>query len=328
MIDISTMSKQEKILIVALFFSIIILLMLMFNPANVRNDRKAAVEPQNILTQGGAPGTDSGYFQAPKDIAADKEGNIYVVDSHNNRIQKFNNTGAFVLKWGKEGNGPGDFKEPCGIDIGPDGNIYVADTWNGRVEVFTPTGSFIQVIGDKQGLWGPRDVAVDRDSNVYILDTGNDLIYKYDKAGRLLLTFGKKGGGKGDVQFLEPFSVKQGPDGNIYVADRKNFRIQVISVQGRYVRSIGIKGWSDEQITKNGCLMEPYIDIDMKSGKIAVTDSTNRRVLVYSQSGSLLKTITADRNKANIMCPLGVVFYNGMILTTDAATGKIMSLEE
>jgi len=328
MIDISTMSKQEKILIVALFFSIVILLMLMFNPANVRNDRKAAVEPQNVLTQGGAPGTDSGYFQAPKDIAADKDGNIYVVDSHNNRIQKFNNTGAFVLKWGKEGNGPGDFKEPCGIDIGPDGNIYVADTWNGRVEVFTPTGSFVQVIGDKQGLWGPRDVAVDRDGNVYILDTGNCLIYKFDKAGRLLLTFGKKGGGRGEVQFLEPFSVKQGPDGNIYVADRKNFRIQVITTQGRYVRSIAVKGWSDEQITKNGCLMEPYLDIDMKSGKIAVTDSTNRRVLVYRQSGSLIKTITADRNKANIMCPLGVVFYNGMILTTDAATGKIMSLEE
>jgi DNA-binding beta-propeller fold protein YncE len=327
MIDLTVMSKQEKILIAALFFSIVILLLLMFNPDNVKNDRKIAAEPQNILTQGGAPGTDRGFFQAPKDMAVDKDGDIYIVDSNNNRVQKYNNSGAFILSFGKKGNEPGDFNGPCGIDMGPDGNVYVADTWNGRIEEFSPTGSFIQMMGQNQGLWGPRDVAADRDGNVYALDTGNCLIYKYDKAGRLLLTFGKKGGGKADGQFEEPFSIKQGPDGNMYVVDRKNFRIQVITTSGKFVRSIPVNGWSAEQITKNGCLMEPYLDIDMKNGKIAVSDSTNRRVLVYSQSGSLIKTITADKNKAALMCPLGVVFYNGSILATDSATSKVLTLE-
>jgi tripartite motif-containing protein 71 len=328
MIDLNMMSKQEKIIISVLLGSIMLLLLIMFNPDNTKNERKASVEPQNILTSGGAPGTDKGFFSSPKDMAVDKDGNIYIVDSKNNRIQKFNSSGMLMLAWGKEGNAPGDFKEPCGIDIGPDGNVYVADTWNGRVEVFNSSGSFIMVMGQEQGLWGPRDVAVDTAGNVYIPDTGNGVIQKLDKTGRLLMTFGKKGGGKGQGEYLEPFSIKQGPDGNLYVADRKNMRIQVITTTGKYVREFKITGWSLDQVA-GGCLMEQYLAIDTVNKKLLVTDSTNHRILSYPLSGGSPKVITTDKAGAKFSCPMGIAFFkDGQVLATDNSTGKILTVLE
>ena len=340
MIDINMMSKQEKIIISVLLVSILLLVLIMFNPDNTRNERKVAVEPQNIITAGGAPGSEKGFFSYPKDIAVDKDGNIYVADSKNNRIQKFNSAGIFILAWGKEGNAPGDLKEPCGLDVGPDGNIYVADTWNGRVQIFTNTGSFLQAMGQDQGLWGPRDVAVDKDGNVYVCDTGNCVVYKLDKAGRLLSMWGKKGGTnvftdkekKNRVkdkpgEFSEPFSIKQGPDGNMYIVDRKNFRIQVMTTSGKYVREFEVKGWSIDQVA-GGCLMEPYLAIDEAARKLLVTDSTNHAVLEYPLSGGAPKKILTDKNGAKLSCSTGIaVFKDGQLLVTDTA-GKIFTVME
>ena len=146
--------------------------------------------------------------------------------------------------------------------------------------------------------------------------------------GRLLMTFGKKGGGKGENEFTEPFSIKQGPDGNMYVADRKNFRIKVITTTGKYVREFKVTGWSLDQVS-GGCLMEPYIAIDAQNKKLLVTDSTNHRVLSYSLGGGAPKLITADKNNAKFSCPMGIAaFKDGQVLVTDNSAGKIVTVLE
>lgn len=327
MIDISLMSKQEKIIIVLLLGLIVIVVLFSFTPKNMRNERKAPAVPQNIFTTGGAAGSDKGYFNTPRDIARDKAGNTYVVDSRNHRIQKFNLSGDLAAAWGKEGNGPGEFKEPNGIDVSDDGNIYVADTWNGRVQVFSNTGSYLREFGGDRGMWGPRDVGVDAEGNAYVADTGNGLIVKFDKNGKYISAFGKKGGGKAPGEFLEPFSIKFYKN-QMYVVDRKNFRIQVLSPEGRYIREIKVEGWSEAQVI-NGCLMEPYHEIDRESGKIYITDSTNHRIAVYSNQGSRLKLIDKDVNNAVFSCPIGIVVMSaGKLLAADSATGKITTIAD
>lgn len=334
MIDLSLMSKQEKIIILSLLILIMITVGIMFTPAKVRNERKVSAEPQNILETGGAPGADRGFFNTPKDIAVDKSGEIYVVDTKNHRIQKFNAAGNFILAWGKEGDGPGDFKEPCGIDIGPNGNIYVADTWNGRVQVFSNTGSYLMEIGRDRGLWGPRDVGVDKEGNIYILDTGWCKIEKFDSKGRYLATFGKKRkgsdepGGKGPVEFWEPFSIKQGPDNNLYILDRRNYRVQVLTTEGKFVREFKVRGWNDAQIVE-GCLMEPYIDIDFKNRLIFITDSAKHRVIRYNLNGTGEKFLDQDIHGVKFICPVGVaVLPNEKVLVTDHSMGKILTLKQ
>jgi DNA-binding beta-propeller fold protein YncE len=69
-------------------------------------------------------------------MAVDADGNVYVIDSGNNRIQKFDASGNYRAQWGGNGT-PGDaFNLPEDVAIGPDGSIYVADGGNNRILKF------------------------------------------------------------------------------------------------------------------------------------------------------------------------------------------------
>lgn len=65
---------------------------------------------------------------------------VYVADSGNDRIQKFDSTGAFITKWGFQGSGDGEFNKPAGIDVDISGNVYVVDTNNRRIQKFNLIG--------------------------------------------------------------------------------------------------------------------------------------------------------------------------------------------
>ncbi len=64
---------------------------------------------------------------------------MYVTDSDNNRIQKFDSNGNFITKWGSEGLANGQFQEISSIAVDSSGNVYVADSNNHRVQVFSPS---------------------------------------------------------------------------------------------------------------------------------------------------------------------------------------------
>ena len=67
-------------------------------------------------------------------IDLDSEGDIYVVDSGNGRIQKFDSNGNFLLKWGR-------FRDPYGIKLDGEGNIYLSDYVNDRIQKYRLTTS-------------------------------------------------------------------------------------------------------------------------------------------------------------------------------------------
>jgi len=72
----------------------------------------------------------------PSDVAADSSGNVYVADTGNHRIQKFDSEGNFLAKWGEQGSGNGMFNDPEGIAVDGSGNVYVTDQSNHRVQKF------------------------------------------------------------------------------------------------------------------------------------------------------------------------------------------------
>ena len=69
-------------------------------------------------------------------IVCNAEGDVYVVDTSNRRIQKFDSDGTFLLKWGTQRSGDGQFAEPWGITCDANFNIYVTDMGNNRVQKF------------------------------------------------------------------------------------------------------------------------------------------------------------------------------------------------
>lgn len=91
--------------------------------------------------------TTPGDFAKPTGLALDKEGNLYVADTLNNRIEVFDADGAFIRTWGKNGDGPGYFARPKGVAIDSDGHVWVADGMQDRVQVFTNEGQLLIVMG-------------------------------------------------------------------------------------------------------------------------------------------------------------------------------------
>ncbi len=94
--------------------------------------------------QWGTKGNGNGQFEGPTGVAVDSTNSwVYVADTFNNRIQKFDLNGNFLLKWGAEGSGNGEFKRPQGVAVDSSGNVYVTDTNNHRIQKFDSNGNYL-----------------------------------------------------------------------------------------------------------------------------------------------------------------------------------------
>jgi hypothetical protein len=89
---------------------------------------------------------DNVLFYMPADIAVDEAGNVYVLDSGNHRIQKFDPQGNFLASFGRPGQGPGEFQHPQSIDIDAQGYMYVSDSGNQKIQILKPDGALEQEI--------------------------------------------------------------------------------------------------------------------------------------------------------------------------------------
>lgn len=115
----------------------------------------------------------------PEGIAADSVGNIYVADTGNHRIRKYNSSLTHQLNFGSSGSADGLLSSPKGISIDSSDRIYVADSGNNRIQLFTTGGLFI----GKFGIGGtgdaefsnPVDVSIDG-SDIAVADAGNNRI--------------------------------------------------------------------------------------------------------------------------------------------------------
>jgi sugar lactone lactonase YvrE len=198
---------------------------------NKRIQRYTSTVPPTTYAHSAAlsgPGLGDGQLSSPRGAAVDSAGNLYVADSGNDRIQKFDGDGAFLAKWGSDGSGDGQMNQPYDVTVAPDGSVYVADTVNHRIQKFTSTGMFLAKwggagTGDGQ-LVQPEGVATDSAGNVYVADSGNDRIQKFSASGAFIAKFGSTGAGDG--QLNRPSDIAVDTSGTIYVLDGGNSRVQ------------------------------------------------------------------------------------------------------
>jgi len=150
----------------------------------------------NFLLKWGSYGSGNGQFASaggiPLGLAINRSsGNIYVADTKNHRIQKFDSNGNFLLKWGNQGAGDGQFSTPNGVCVDNTGNVYVADRWNHRIQKFDSNGNFLsrwgsQGTGDVQ-FDAPSDVAIDSFGDIYVTEGVNNRIQKFTYTPRRVI---------------------------------------------------------------------------------------------------------------------------------------------
>jgi sugar lactone lactonase YvrE len=103
----------------------------------VKKFKESGNESGILIDTWGKAGREDGQFITPLAIAVDSSDNVYVADTGNNRIQKFDSNGTFISKIGSAGSSDGQLSLPSGIAVDSLGNIYVADRGNNRIQVFT-----------------------------------------------------------------------------------------------------------------------------------------------------------------------------------------------
>ena len=268
----------------------------------------------NLVTQWGTNGRAQGQLNTPRGIAIDRQGNVFVADTLNHRIQKFNRTGQPLAAWGSQGSTDGQFNEPMGVAVDAQGNVYVADTWNHRIQKFDSNGRFLLKWNGQGGFWGPRAVAIDGAGSVYVMDTGNKRIQKFDSDGKFQAQFGAEGTGAG--QFREPIGLAVTPDGHMFVADTNNRRIQHLDPTGKPVAEWPVAGWL------GGARNEPYLALDA-DGNVLITDPPAGRIVKFSPNGDVLAVAgTTGKADKQFDLPLGIAVGDA-VYVVDSGNNRV-----
>ncbi|MBR1368723.1 hypothetical protein RJ53_04045 [Methanocalculus chunghsingensis] len=281
-----------------------------------------ATEEYLFVTQWGSYGSDDGQFIRPEGIAIDGEGNIYVADSGNNRIQKFDNDGSFVTKWGLLGSGLREFNNPKGVAVDDEGTIFVVDEMNHRIQRFDSDGNAITnwgLQGSGPGQFErPGGIAVDASGNVYVADTHNHRIQTFDSVGTFIATWGSQGSGAGEFRFPLPITVSR--DGFVYVGD-ENYRIQKFHLNGSFIAAWGSEGMGNGQFTypPSGAAVDDEGNLFVAEGQYYTGSGLLYRVQKFDANGTYIaKWGYRGTGEGEFQYPRGVaVDQNGNVFVAD-----------
>lgn len=252
------------------------------------------------------------------------QGRVFVSDTLARQVVAFDVREGKFFEIGTES--PGEMAKPMGLAVDRAGNLYVCDASLKQVFVFDRDGTYLRRIGDPEMFDRPSGLAVDFEGNqVFVVDTGgvtsdrHQVIVLDAETGRLLHTISRRGAADGELNL--PRDATIGVDGNLYVVDGGNFRVQVFTPQGDFVRKFGAAGRQGGQFSR-----PKGIGVD-RDGKIYVSDTAFGNFQIFNPEGQLLLAV-GERNSiagpARFMLPAGLaVDEDGRIYMVDQYFRKV-----
>ncbi len=255
----------------------------------------------------GQRGEAEGQFVSPQGLALDAQGNVYVADRGNRRIQVFDGQGGLLTVFSDA-----RFTGPRYVALDEGGRIYVTDA-SEKVHVFNGRGDPLQSFGQPGALPSQfsqiADLAVDAAGDLYVVDSGNARVQKFSMLSGLLLSFGDEGE---EASLLSrPQGIALDAEGNVYVADAQSGRIVVYAPGGTFLRAFD---------TGIGELRDITLD---QQGYLYATDAAASLVYILDDQGR----IVLQAGEGQLSDPWGVaVDRNGRIYVADAGLHRILVL--
>ncbi len=206
----------------------------------------------------------AGMFVFPHGVVVDDDDNVWVVDAgvaegKGNQIFKFSPTGEVLMTLGQagvRGDGPNLFNEPSALAIAPNGDIYVADG--------------------------------------HIAQASNARIVRLTKDGEFIEAWGTKGDGPGE--FDCPHSIALDSQGRIFVADRTNNRIQILSPRGEFIAEWRQFGRPSALRIRNDILYVSDSESRAAEGSYGYNPGWHRGIRIGSVAGGVVAAFIPDPN--------------------------------
>jgi tripartite motif-containing protein 71 len=269
-------------------------------------------------------GSSQDYTKPPGGGIAIAGNYVYVADSGNDRIERFNLQGGEAIQWGSLGSGPGQFSYPRGVAAN-EGEVLVSDDDNHRIERFDPNGVFLGAVGSNgtgPGQFGfPYGVALDAVGNVYVADDINHRVVKLTPQLAFAGAWGGFGSQPGQLAF--PRALASDPAGDTYVADTANDRIQVFDTNGNYLRAFGTSHRTPGVLTApRGLAIDP-------AGRLLASDTVGNRIELFAPAGNAYagQWTATGGHSGGYNTPAGVaVDPRGSVYVTDPGNERIVRL--
>jgi predicted membrane-bound mannosyltransferase/DNA-binding beta-propeller fold protein YncE len=269
----------------------------------------------------GGRGYAKGQLESPSDVAIDGAGNLYVADTNNDRIEKYDAAGNFLAYAGGFQSDI-EMTQPWSLAVGDDGSVFVANTWAHTVikldtdlQVVETWGAGGQVEpgGDPFALYGPRDIAVAPNGNLMLTDTGNARVVEYTPDGDFVRQFGSKGKSGAPLEFDEPTGIDVSATGEIYIADLFNSRIVVLNNDLSLKLTIAVAEW-DSQGTSD----KAYITV-LPDGRVLATDPADDVVIVFGADGAKISEFEMpNEGTKSFARPVGVATDGTSVWVSDS----------
>jgi DNA-binding beta-propeller fold protein YncE len=214
----------------------------------------------------------------PMDVTT-TESFTYVSDTNNKRVMVFDSAGNPLFHFGEEGSQPGQFQFPYGISTDTKGRVFVADLYNGNISIFDQKGKFIEYFAhNSKAISTPGGLRIINEK-VYVTDIQANKVFVFDMDGKLLLEVGQPG--SEDGQLMAPNAVTADKEGNIYVVDTGNQRVQVFNKEGQFTKILS----GSNDASGSSVFVNPRgIGIDSR-GIIYVVSNLTHIVYGFNQDG-------------------------------------------
>jgi sugar lactone lactonase YvrE len=279
-------------------------------------------EPIATLSgQFGSFGASLGQFRYPTGVAVDAQGDVWVADAYNSRLQKLDQNGKYLGALDPVGSPEGRFGGPNAVAVDAKGHVWVADTDKSRVEEFNQYGVEVRHFGSYGTGLGqfeyPMGVAVDGKGNVWVVDPSGNRVQEFNENGEDPRKIGSVGFGSG--QYVWPEGIAAAPNGSVWITDSWTSRVEEFNESGSYVRQFGSPGKGAGQLSL------PYgVAVDTK-GDVWVADAGNSRVDEFNESGQYLGEFGSEgTGSGQFEHPFGVaVAPGGNVWVADTFNSRV-----